>query len=338
MTKRGKEKEIMISKGRVFSVLSLFGVLFALGLFPQKSIAQEFPTKPITLIIRSGAGGSADVMARLIAKAAEKELGQAIVCENRPGAGGVLGTAYVLKSKPDGYTIGVTSTNAFINSPHMEQVPYDPLTDSTDIMAFLKTTHALVVRTDAPWKNFEEVVAYARQNPGMFIYANGGGVGSTQHIVMERIAMKEGIKWSMVPFKSGTESVLACLGGHVNAVAASGPADVVPHIAAGKLRLLLALNDNRWQIAPNIPTVQEKYGFYGMSCQGIYGPRGIPENIREKLQNGFKNAMNDPSFIEGAKALQMVVVYMSGKDYEKWWKSQYEVMGKTIRDLGLGKK
>jgi tripartite-type tricarboxylate transporter receptor subunit TctC len=277
-------------------------------------------------------------MARLIAKAAEKELGQPIVCENRPGAGGVLGTAFVLKSKPDGYTIGVTSTNAFLNSPHMEKVPYDPLTDSTDIMAFLKTTHALCVRTDSPWKSFEDVVAYARKNPGAFIYANGGGVGSTQHIVMERIAMKEGIKWSMVPFKSGTESVLACLGGHTQGIAASGPADVVQHIAAGKLKVLLALNDNRWQIAPDIPTVQEKYGFYGMSCQGVYGPKGLPENIREKLQNGFKKAMNDPDFVDGAKRFQMVVVYMGGKEYEKWWKSQYEVMGKVIRDLGLGKK
>lgn len=325
-------------KGKTMLVLFLSGVLWVIFSFPQNSLAQEaFPTRPITLVIRSGAGGSADIMARLIAKPAEKELGQPIVCENRAGGGGVFGMTYVLKSKPDGYTIGVTATNTYINNPHMEKVPYDPLTALVDIMVYLKTTHALCVRTDAPWKTFEDVIAYARQNPGKFTYA-AAGVGVTQHIAMERIAMKEGIKWSMVPFKSGAETAAACLGGHVNAVAASGPADVVQHIEAGNLRLLLALNDNRWPIAPNVPTVQEKYGFYGMSYQAIFGPKGIPENIREKLQNGFKKAMDDSSFVNGAKELQMVATYMSGKDYEKLWKSQYEVMGRIIRDLGLGKK
>ncbi len=151
--------------------------------------------------------------------------------------------------------------------------------------------------------------------------------------------MKEGgLKWTIVPFKSGSESVLACLGGHVSAVAASGPPDVFQFLEAGKLRLLLPLTDTRWPSAPNVPTIQERYGFSGLSQQGMYGPKGLPENIREKLQNAFKNAMNDPSFIEGAKSVKMEPDYRSGKDYEKWWKSQYEVIGKVIRDMGIGKK
>jgi tripartite-type tricarboxylate transporter receptor subunit TctC len=277
----------------------------------------------------------ADTMTRLICKVAEKDLGQPILCENRAGAGGVVGVSYVLKSKPDGYILGASTNGPFTISPHMEKVPYNPLTDVTGIMVYFKYTHALCVRADAPWNTFEEVLAYAKQNPGKFTYGSAG-VGVPQQIVMERIAMKEGIKWSYVPFKSGAEPVIACLGGHIHA-ATQGPADVVSHIEAGKLKLLLPLNDVRWPIAPKVPAVSEKYGFFGFSVQGVYGPKGMPEHIREKLENVFKKAMNDPSYVEAAKALNVVVTYMSGKDFEKICKSEHEAMGKVIRAMGLAK-
>ena len=327
----------MLTNIKIILSLSLIGISLGMGLFPYPGYSQEtYPTRPITMVIRSGTGGMADTMTRLLCKAAEKELGQPVVCENRTGAGGVVGMSYVLKSKPDGYTLGASTTGPYINNPHMEKVPYDPLTDVTDIMVYFKYTHALCVRSDAPWNTFEDVLAFAKQNPGKFTYG-AAGVGVTQHIVMERIAMKEGIKLSFVPFKSGVEPTLACLGGHIHAVA-QGPADVVPHIQAGKLKLLFALNDERWPIAPSVPTVLEKYGFYGLALQGIYGPKGIPEPIRGKLQDAFKKAMGDPSYVEGAKTLNVVAFYMNGKDYEKLWKSHYEEMGKIIRAIGLGKK
>jgi tripartite-type tricarboxylate transporter receptor subunit TctC len=203
-------------------------------------------------------------------------------------------------------------------------------------MVYFKYTHALCVRSDAPWNTFEEVVAYARKNPRKFTYGVAG-VGVTQHIAMERIAIKEKVKFSMVPFKSGAEPVIACLGGHVNGVA-QGPADVVPQIEAGKLKLLLSLSDQRFPIAPKAPTVMERYGFYGLSLQGIFGPKGIPDPVREKLEKAFKRAMSDPPYVEAAKTLNVDISYLSGKDYEKLWKSQYEEMGRIIRGLGLGKK
>lgn len=315
-------------------------VLLGLGIFlvsSSLSTAQEpFPTKPITVVIRSGAGGMADTMTRLLCKGAEKELGQPIICENRTGAGGVVGVSYVLRSKPDGYTLGASTTATYINNPHMEKVSYNPLTDVVDIMVFFKYTHALCVRSDAPWNTFEDIIIYARQNPGKFTYGVAG-VGVTQHIAMERIAMKEKVKLSVVPFKSGAEAVIACLGGHVNGVA-QGPADVVPQIEAGKLKLLLSLSDQRFPIAPKAPAVMEKYGFYGLSLQGIFGPKGIPDPIRDKLENVFKRAMSDPAYVEAAKTLNVDISYLSGKDYEKLWKSQYEEMGRIIRSIGLGKK
>ncbi len=327
----------MCATGKGVLAMLLIGVLSVIGFLPGNSLSQEnYPTRPITMVGRSAAGGMADVMTRIISKAAEKELGQPILCENKTGGGGVVGMNYVLKSKRDGYTIGNTASATYINNPHMERLPYDPLTDVTDIMVFFKYTHALCVRADAPWNTFEDVIDYARKNPGKFTYG-GAGVGITQHVVMERIAVKEGIKWSYVPFKSGAEPVTACLGGHINGVA-QGPADVVPHIQAGKLKLLFALNDERWAIAPKVPTVQEKYGFYGLSLQSIYGPKGLPDYAKEKIHNAYKKAMNDPSFLESARTLNVVITYMSGKDYEKIWRSQYDEMGKIIKALGLGIK
>ncbi len=312
------------------------GLLALLGLVPTATMAQDsFPSKPITLIIESGAGGMADVMTRAVAKIAEKELGQPIICENRPGGAMTIAKYNVLKAKPDGYTLGVATTATNINIPHMRDLPYNVFQDQRDLAVYFKYTHALAVKADAPWKTFEEVVEYARRNPGKFTYATAG-VGVTQHITMERIAMKEGIKITMVPFKSGSEAVLAALGGHTLAVA-QGPADIVPHVQSGKLRLLLALNDNRWAIAPNIPSVQEKYGFFGINYQTIYGPKGIPEPVAQKLENAFKKAVSDASYIELAKSLQVDIYYMSGKDYDKFWKSKYDEMGGVIKALGLGK-
>lgn len=327
----------MSSKRNAFSIRLFGGILVLIGLSAVNSLAQEsFPAKPITMVIRSGAGGMADTMTRALSKVAEKELGQPIVCENRPGGGGVVGVSYVLKSKPDGYTLGATTTASYINSPHMEKVPYDPVTGVTDIIVFFKYTHGLVVKTDSPWNTFQDVIAYAKENPVKFSMGIAG-MGVTEHIVMERIAKKEGIKFSFVPFKSGAEVLVSTLGGHVSS-GGLGPADCVQQINAGQMKLILALNDIRWPIAPNVPTVLENYGFYGLSLQGIYGPKGMPEHVREKLHNTFKKAMSDPSYLETAKTLNVVVTYMSGKDYEKLWKSHYDEMGKIIRDLGLGKK
>lgn len=318
-------------------LLVVFVWLFVTAIsFSENVLAQgSFPSRPITLIIDQGVGGMNDITARAVAKAAEKELGQPIVCENKPGGGQTLARNIVVKSKPDGYTLGVSATSTNICAPHMQNLPFNVLTDHTDIAVYLKYAHALCVKSDAPWKTFEDVIAYARQNPGKFTYGTAGS-GTTQHVVMERIAAKEGIKWSMVPFKSGSEPVLACLGGHVNAVA-QGPVDLIPQIVAGKLRLILSLNDTRWQIAPNIPTTLEKYGFFGFNYKSIIGPKGMDDRIVAKLENAFKKAVDDPSYVQLCETIQAERYYMSGKDYSKLWRSEYDAMGKVIRDMGLGK-
>jgi tripartite-type tricarboxylate transporter receptor subunit TctC len=314
-------------------------IYLIIGFFPiLDGLAREpnFPVRPITMICGWGAGGMMDLSIRTLSKAAEKELGQPIIVENKTGAGGVIAQSYVCKSKPDGYTLGVTVTSTYILQPHIRKVSYDPLIDVTDVMAYARYVTGFCVRADAPWKSLEDVISFSRKNPSKFNFAHGG-VGTTQHISMEWIALKEGIKWTQVPFKSGPEAVMAVLGGHTYSVT-QGPADVLPYIKTGELKMLLALNENRWPEAPEVPTIFEKYKFCIPSYLGIYGPKEMPEAQRQKLETIFRNAMKDRSFIDTLNQGQIEIAYLGGKDYATKWKSRYQEMGKLLNSIGLVEK
>ena len=316
-------------------VLSLFvWSLFFTGPSVRIGFAQgTYPDRPITVINTWGAGMS-DTVARIICRIAEKDLGQPVIVENKPGAGGAIGANYALKAKPDGYTLGVPMTSAYIILPHIRNLQYNPLTDAVDITTIFKYNFGLAVKADAPWKSFEEVIDYARKNPGKFTYATAG-VGVTQHITMEQMAMKLGIKWTQVPFKSGSEAVVACLGGNTDAVV-QGSVDELPHVGVGKLRILLTLEDKRWPDLPNVPTIMEKgFNFFAMSYMVLNAPKGIAEPIVKKLEAAFNKAKKDPSFIESLKKFHVDVGDLNGEEYSKLWRSKYEEMGKVIKALGL---
>jgi tripartite-type tricarboxylate transporter receptor subunit TctC len=321
---------------KVLATMLLAGVLIVTS--ATSGLSQgSYPDRPITLVVGFGAGGFTDLSARAIAKPAEKELGQPIIIENKPGAGAVVGKAFVLKSKPDGYTIGVTGSSTYLLTPNIRQVPYNPLTDITEIMSYVDMPFGLAVKADAPWKTYEELITDVKKNPGKMTYSTAG-VGLAQHVCMERIGLKEGMKWTHVPFKSGPEAAASTLGGHTHAVAQTLP-DIFPHAQAGKLRLLLVISNKRFRDFPNVPTILEKgYGFDTFSSLNVFGPKGLPEPIRQKLETSFKNAMKDPAFIETLKSIGAEPSYMSGSEFSAGWRAQYEEMGKTLKALGLVEK
>lgn len=325
-------------KGKQFSVFFSLVMLLMITSFVTSGLSQEiYPNRPVTIVVPSTPGGATDVSGRALAKAVEKELGQPFIVENKPGAGMVIGKSFVLKSKPDGYTLGIAGTSTLIVTPNIRQVPYDPLTDITDIMAFANLNFGLAVRADTPWNTFEELVAYVKGNPGKFTYSTAG-IGLSQHVSMERIAIKEGMKWTHVPFKSGPEAITATLGGHTQGVAQTY-FDISPHLKSGKLKLLLVLSDKRFPEFPNVPTTLEKgYGFHTFSTFNIFGPKGLPEPIRQKLETGFKNAMKDSSFIETLKQLGLEANFMTGSEFSNQWRSQYHEMGRVLKTLGLVEK
>src|ERR1043166_4452389 len=182
--------------------------------------AQNFPERPITLICPWPAGGGTDVAMRALAEAVAKQLGQRVIIENRPGAAGTVGPGSMAQTaKPDGYTISQMAISVF-RIPYLQKVNYDPNNDFTWIIGITGYTFGVVVRSDSPWKTWQELIAYARANPGKFSYASPG-TGTSLHITMEEIAQREGIQWLHVPFKGQADATAAVLGGHVNASADS---------------------------------------------------------------------------------------------------------------------
>jgi len=322
------------SKTRVSALIASLAFLLTASWVTEAFSQQEFPVKPITLVLGTAPGSMMDTLTRIIAKAAEKELRQPIIVENKAGASGAIAIVDVVKSKPDGYTLGsaVTATNIIL--PQIRKVAYDPFKDMTDIMTFAQYNDGIAVKADAPWNSIEDVIAYAKANPGKFTYGHPG-FGMTPHLVMEHFALKENIKWQQIPFKNGPAAVQAVLGGHVDA-AVAGSADLIPMVRSGKLKVLVIISGSRWSAVPNVPTIIEKgHDFYMMSYVGIYGPHGIPEPVREKLQGAFKNAMNDEAFQKMLKQYSVPEAYLPGKEYSEKWRALYAPMGQTIKAVGI---
>ena len=311
----------------------LFAALLCLG--GTAAQAQDnYPNRPITIVVGWTPGGAADSITRLLARVATKELGQNILVENKPGGASQLAFTSVVNSKPDGYTLGLGSASFFLIAPNIRKLPYEPISDSSQILGFYTTHFGLVVKADAPWKNWNEFREYAKQNPNKISYGTAG-IGTMQHLVFERMAQKDGIKWTHVPFKGGNDTITSLVGGHISA-AIQGPSDVAPFMQAGKLRMLLALNDQRWEQAPDVPQILEAgYDFSTFNVGSIWGPKGLPEAIRAKLEAAMLKAMKSPEFVEGAKRLQQPWFYVGGREYTKMLQERFDGYRQVVKTLNL---
>lgn len=299
-------------------------------------MAAEFPSKPVTLIVPWAPGGSTDVNMRVLAEATSKYLGQPVVIENKPGGGGTVGGAtMVATAKPDGYTIAQIPITIF-RYPYMMKVSWDPLKDFTYIIHLTGYTFGVVVQTEAPWKTWNEFIAYAKANPSKVTYATPGA-GTTLHITMETIAMKQGIKWIQVPMKGGGETTPAVLGGHVTATADS--TGWAPQVDAGQLRLLVTWGNQRTKKWPNVPTLKELgYGIVSNSPFGLAGPKGMDPKVVKILHGAFKKGMEDPAYQKNLDQFDMEPFYKNTEDYVKYVKGLCEEEKVIVEKLGLRKK
>jgi len=323
----------MVKKMRVFSVVVLL-ILVLVGLncsVQAQEKVDEFPHKPIKLIVHFSAGGTTDLTARMLAKKVEEILGQPIVVVNVPGS--AVGIAAMVANKPDGYTIGTVTASPTVSAPHTRELTYDPLKDLSWIMQYGDLSFGLCVRDDAPWNTLEEVVQYARKNPEAFTFATIGST-STQHLALERVAQAEKVKFTHVPYPGGSAAVTACLGGHIDGVAVG---EFPPFVKSGQLKALAMFGSERMEDFPEVPCLRELgYTFEGVFFLGIAGPAGIPEPILNKLQEAFRKAMDDPSFVEVMKKFNITKVYRGRKDFEEYFQKQYKEYGEIISYLGLG--
>jgi len=323
-------------EGHWVVVLSV-AVLFFFGVcgtpISGPAFAQEkYPAKPINFLIGFPAGGTTDVCARPLVNAASKILGQPIVVVNKPGGASAVAVATLKNEKPDGYTIGILGSGALL-SQHMRKVPYDTAKDFTPIMQYAVYLYGLAVQSESPWKTLAEFIEYARNNPGKIRYSTAGP-GSPQHLVMERLALKEKIKWTHIPFPGGGPAVTALLGGHVEAT--SQTTEWKAHVESGKLRLLAVYGEKRMIDFPNVPTLLDLgYGISGASLISIAGPKGISPQIVEILHGAFKKAMEDPDFLKASRQLDQPIIYRSPEDLGKHLGKMNEEVGALVRSLGL---
>jgi len=312
-------------------ILALVAAVFALGTAPL--FAQDYPNRPVTLVVPWPAGGTTDIGMRALATATEKYLKQKIVLENRPGAAGVLGPQQVAQTAaPDGYTLVQIPITVF-RAPFMRKTSLDPATDFTYIIGLSGYTFGIVVRSDAPWKTFKELIDYARENPGKINYGTPGA-GTTLHITMEQIAKQQGIKWVHVPFKGTAETTGALLGGHIDAVADStGWASMVN---AGQLRLLVLWTTTRSKNWPDVPTLREVgVDMVSNSPFGIAGPKGMDPRVVKIIHDAFKKGAEDPVYIEATTKLDQEPAYMSSDEYRRYAAQQLIEQKKLIEELGL---
>ncbi len=297
--------------------------------------AQQFPTKPITLICPWPAGGSSDLVMRAFAESVAKQLGQNVVVENRPGASGTMGAVALVNAAPDGYTLTQLPISVF-RLPLMNKTPFDPLKDITYIINVTGYTFGLVVRADAPWKDLKEFVAYAKANPEKITYGTPG-TGTTPHLAVEQFTAKAGIKLTHIPFKGFAENAQSLLGGHT--LALSDSTGWAPHVDAGKMRLLATYGSKRTKRWPQIPTLLDAgYETVSDSPFGFGGPKGMDPKVVKILHDAFKKAMDDPKVIAMLEKFDQPAIYLNGEDYTKFAKKTMEEEKALIDRLGLGIK
>jgi tripartite-type tricarboxylate transporter receptor subunit TctC len=298
--------------------------------------AADFPNKPITLIMPWPAGTGIDLWHRAMGEAVAKTLGQPVVVDNRTGASGTAGPASMAASaKPDGYTISHIPITVF-RLPAMQKVSFDPLKDFTYIIHISGFLFGTAVRADSQFKSFQEMVAWSRDNPGKLTYGTPGA-GTSLHLGMEQIATREGVKWTMVPFKGGSETWAAVEGGHV--MAAAEGAGWWPLLDAGRVRILALWSESRNPRLPDTPTLKELgYPFVFDSPFGLAGPKGMDPAVVKKLHDAFQAAMSDPRAIEIQKRYDYVNRYMNSADYTRFVAAQVAEQKTVIEQLGLAKK
>jgi len=292
------------------AVVSL--VLLAIG----GARADQFPSRPITLIIPWQAGGIPDVQLRLLANIASRHLGQPIIAENKPGGVGTLGPATVAaNAKPDGYTITHITTTV-LRTPFLVKTTYDPKKDFTYIGGLASFLFGVVVRNDSPLKSWQDFVAYAKANPGQLTYTTFG-VNSTLHLTMERIATTLGIKLRHIPSRGNAENNAALLGGHV--MASADGSTWASLVDSGDFRLLVTWGEQRSKRWPNVPTLKEVGVNIAESTPfGLGGPAGMDPKVVDIIYTAFRKALHDPEHLKLMRQYDMELFERSPAEFTEW--------------------
>jgi len=294
----------------------------------QFAQAQEYPTKPVTLVIPFGAGGSHDLTARAVTSVAANCLGQPMLVQPKPGGGGAIAAEFVAKAAPDGYTLLFGGSGPNTTLPAIEGRSKGP----DDFVAVCRVNYSpavIIARADAPYKTFKEMLAWAKANPGKLVFGNTGPWGAGD-LSWKMIVKETGIDTKNVPHDGGGPALVALLGGHVD-VSGLFSAQTLPHIQAGKLRPLAVTDIRRDPAMKNVPTCKEEgVNIFYVMWRGTLAPKGTPRAVIDKLAAGFKKMTEDKSVVPMINKLGDEINYLGPDEFAKFWREEYE----TQKELG----
>lgn len=305
---------------------------------PGLATAQTWPSRPITIVVSFGAGGTADILARMIGDELSTALGQPVVIENRPGAGGNLGAQMVARAAPDGYTLLVSGSPTHSVGPHLfKNLSYDPMKDVPPVAMIAMAPNLLVVNAELPVKSVKELVQLARDKPGQLTFSSAG-IATSGYLAAEMLKTTAKLDMSHVPYKSGPEAVTGVLAGNVSFIFFTVPS-LLPQVNAGKLRALAITGANRSALVPDVPTVAES-GFSDYEVQAwfaLFAPRGTPEPVVKRLETEIEKILKRPDIKEKMAKLGAEPRFMNAKQVTDFVAVESPKFGKLLEGAKAAK-
>ncbi len=297
--------------------------------------AQNYPSKPVRMIAPFPTGGGSDIVSRIIAQRLSEKLGQQVVVENRPGAAGLVGTESIARATPDGYTVGVVTSAALVLNPSLyKKIAYDPVQDFAPITEVAAYSYIVMAHASFPPKNFRELVAYAKANPGKINFASSGSSTLLAGASLKSLA---GIQMTDIPFNGGAPALIQLLGGHVDVTMVSGLGPVQQHIKAGTIKPIAVTSLKRFTDLPEVPTIAES-GMPGFDVSVWYGmvvPAATPRAIVATLNARIVAILKTPDVRERVLAAGSEVVASTPEEFAAFIKAEVLKWAKIVKDAGI---
>jgi len=296
--------------------------------------AEKYPSREIQLVTANPPGGFVDITIRLMANQLSRELGAPVVVSNRAGAGGAVGTTYLIKSKPDGYTIGsISSADVVLLPATVPKIPFK-YSDLEPLCKYATSTSAIFCRAEAPWKTLEDLVADGKKRPGQITY--GATTHSVSHLQIESFMKIAGFTMMHVPLQAAGQTITRVLGGNLD-IGISSMAPLVGQLKAGALRALFIIAPNRTSAFPEVPTLKEK-GYPNPVLtlyNGFYGPLGMPAPVRETLEKALEKVLNEPSLKEKLDDVSLALDYLPAKVHAKEIAEDFRRVSEFVKTAGF---
>lgn len=310
----------------------------ALAGFSAYATAQTgFPSKPIQIVIGYSPGGSVDLIARMVAREAKNILGQEIIVVSKPGASGTLAVTNVATAQPDGYTLGLTPNSSLTTVQFLQDLPADLLERTTALVAVGRLQQALLVKSDSPLRTVKDLVEQARRNPGK-VSVGTPGVGTNPSLIMQAIGLQEKTEFAVVQFAGEAQAMTALLGGHITAASITA-STWESHVKSGTARIIAAMNEDRLDFSPNVPTlIEQGFPYASFSIYYLYGPKGLPAAVTERLVEAFGAAIRTPVYLEMATKNAMIIRKpISGEALDRFLIEDRGKTGRLVQKLGIKK-